>query len=161
MSAQFVAAINRVLGSEGGYVNDPNDPGGETNWGISKRSYPDVDIKNLTRHDAIDIYYRDFWLKIHGDEMTDGKAYQMMDAAVNSGPAQAIRFMQQAIGVADDGYWGPVSKSALNVMLESDFIMRMLSARIRFMVKLKNFKYSGPGWMNRIAKCLEYGAEDS
>lgn len=161
MTDSFIQNINRVLGNEGGYVNDPTDPGGETNWGISKRSYPDVDIKNLTRHDAVDIYYRDFWMKVHGSEMSDGAAYQMLDAAVNSGPAQAIRFMQQAVGVADDGYWGPVSLKAMQDMTESDFIMRVLARRIRFMVKLKNFKYSGAGWMNRVAKCLEYGAEDS
>ncbi len=57
----FDDAFTRLLGNEGGYVNDPRDPGGETNWGISKRSYPTVDIKNLTRTQAEDIYMHDFW----------------------------------------------------------------------------------------------------
>lgn len=161
MSVQFLTAINRVLGNEGGYVNDPNDPGGETNWGISKRSYPKVDIRALTRNQAIAIYYRDFWVPIHGDEVSDGAAYQLLDAAVNSGPVQAIRFMQQAARVADDGYWGPVSLAAMRGMSETDFIMRVLAARLRFMTKRKNWPYHGAGWANRIATCLEYGAEDS
>ena len=59
----FSEVIEDTLSHEGGYVFDPDDLGGETNWGISKRQYPDLDIKSLTREDAIDIYYKDYWLK--------------------------------------------------------------------------------------------------
>lgn len=161
MSVKFLQAINRVLGHEGGYVNDPSDPGGETNWGISKRSYPNVSIKTLTRNQAVAIYYRDFWLKAHCEELSDGAGYQLMDSAVNSGISQSIRFMQRAIGVADDGIYGPVTLAAMRKMTETDFIMKFLAERLEFMTKLKNWPNHGKGWARRIAQNLRYGAEDS
>lgn len=157
----FDLAFDRLMGSEGGYSDDPSDPGGETNWGISKRSYPNVDIKNLTREGAKAIYLRDFWTRINGDEMYDGVAFQVFDFAVNSGIETAIRKLQAAAGVADDGHWGPVSRARVAAMTESDVIMRLNAERLRFMTKLKNWPHAGKGWANRIADNLLYGAEDS
>jgi lysozyme family protein len=97
-------AFDRLIGHEGGYVNDPKDPGGETNWGISKRAYPQLDIRALTRDDARRIYRADFWDRVHGDEMYDGVAFQTFDFAVNSGIETAVRYLQRACGVADDGH---------------------------------------------------------
>ena len=105
--------IERVLTHEGGYVNDPRDPGQETRWGISKRSYPAVDIRNLTRAQAIDIYRRDFWQRVRGDELPREFAFQALDAAVNHGIGNAVRWMQRAAGVADDGVIGPVTLAAV------------------------------------------------
>ena len=161
MSVKFLTAINRVLSHEGGYINDKNDPGGETQWGISKRSYPSVSIKELTRNQAIAIYYRDFWLKAHCEELSDGAGYQLMDSAVNSGISQSIRFMQRAIGVADDGVYGPVTLAAIRKVTETDFIMLFIAERLEFMTKLKNWPNHGKGWARRIAQNLRYGAEDS
>ena len=161
MSVKFLHAINRVLGHEGGYVNDKNDPGGETNWGISKRSYPKVDIKNLTRNQAITIYYQDFWLPSHAEELSDGAGYQLLDSAVNSGISQSIRFAQRALGVADDGYYGPHTLEAFRNASETDFIMLFNAERLDFMRKLKVWSRFGSGWAGRIAQNLRYGAEDS
>lgn len=161
MSVKFLTAINRVLSHEGGYVNDKDDPGGETKWGISKRSYPSVSIKELTRNQAIAIYYRDFWLKTHCEELSDGAGYQFMDSAVNSGISQSIRFMQRAVGVADDGIYGPVTLAAIRKVTETDFIMLFLAERLEFMTKLKNWTNHGKGWARRIAQNLRYGAQDS
>lgn len=161
MSKIFYKNIDRVLGHEGGYVNDENDPGGETNWGISKRSYPDVNIKELSRNDAIAIYYRDFWVPIKGDSLSDGVSYQLLDSAVNSGIKQSIRFLQRAIGVADDGFFGPHSQKVLAETSESDFIMLFVAERLDFMTRLKNWPNAGKGWARRIAQNLRYGAEDS
>lgn len=160
MSVQFLKCINRVLGHEGGYVDDPTDPGGETKWGISKRSYPRVDIKNLTRNQAIAIYYRDFWLKIRGDEISDGCAHQLMDTAVNSGCAQAIRFMQRALGVADDGHFGPISMDAMRKAKEIDVVMLVMAERLDFMTHLKNWPNHGKGWARRMALNIRYALED-
>lgn len=157
----FDLAFDRLMGSEGGYSNDPSDPGGETNWGISKRSYPNVDIKNLTREGAKAIYLRDFWTRINGDEMYDGVAFQVFDFAVNSGIETAVRKLQAAVGAADDGDWGPESRLAAAKMSESDIILRLLALRLKFMTKLKNWPNAGKGWANRIADNLLYGAEDS
>lgn len=161
MSTKFLKAINRVLGHEGGYVNDPEDPGGETNWGISKRSYPKVDIKNLTRNQAITIYYQDFWLPSHAEELSDGAGYQLLDSAVNSGISQSIRFMQRALGVADDGIFGPHTLSVMRSASETDFIMLFLAERLDFMTRLKVWPNFGRGWARRIAANLRFGAEDS
>lgn len=161
MTTMFLKLIERVLGHEAGYVNDPDDPGGETKWGISKRSYPHINIAELNRDDAISIYYRDFWLKILGDRFQDGIAYQLLDSAVNSGIIQSIRFLQRAIGVADDGVFGPHSQRVLQATSESDFIMLFISERLDFMTRLRNWPNHGKGWARRIALNLRYGAEDS
>jgi lysozyme family protein len=154
-------AFDRLMGHEGGYVNDPRDPGGETKWGISKRTYPNLDIANLTRTDAKEIYRRDFWERIHADEMYDGVAYQALDFAVNSGIETAIRKLQKAVGAADDGYWGPVTRELIAGMSESDVIMLFAAERIEFFTFLTTFDRFGRGWMRRVAGNLRYGAQDS
>jgi lysozyme family protein len=157
----FATAIERVLKIEGGYVNDPNDPGGETNFGISKRSYPDVDIKALTRQQAIDIYRRDFWDKVSGADLYPSVAYQTLDFAVNSGPGTAIRYLQRALGVADDGHFGPMSIAAAKAISQSDQVLQLNAERLDFMRKLKGWKDFGAGWVGRIAENLRYGAMDT
>lgn len=157
----FDTAIERVLGIEAGYVNDPKDPGGETKWGISKQSYPDEDIKNLSRERAKWIYHTDFWSRIHADELPDGVAYQVLDFAVHSGIETAVRYLQRALGVVDDGHWGPVTRAAAAKMGESDIIMRFVAERLRFWTRLSNWKDAGKGWARRAADDLYYGAEDS
>lgn len=157
----FDIAFDRLLGNEGGYTNDPADPGGETNWGISKRTYPHIDIKALTREGAKAIYLRDFWQRIHADDLPDGVAFQTFDFAVNSGIFTAVRYLQRAIGVADDGHWGPVSVAAAAALSESDTIMRLCAERLEFMTKLVNWPNASRGWTQRIAADLRYGAVDS
>lgn len=157
----FDQAFDRLMGHEGGYVNDPQDPGGETKWGISKRSYPHLLIKDLTREDAKTIYRADFWNKINGDDMYDGVAFQAFDFAVNSGIQTAIRKLQSAIGVADDGYWGPATRAAAAKMSETDIIMRFVAERLDFWTRLSTWAAFGKGWARRAATNLRYGAEDS
>jgi len=156
----FDICINRLLGNEGGYVNDPKDPGGETNWGISKRSYPMVDIKNLTKEQAAAIYKRDFWDPLQLDNAPLGIANQLLDFAVNSGLQTSIRALQRAVGVADDGVLGTFSKQAIARMQSHDIVMLLLAERIIFMTNCKNWDSAGKGWMRRIAHQLQYGAQD-
>ena len=158
---KFDLFIERILGHEGGYVNNSNDPGGETKWGISKRSYPTLNIAALTREDAKNIYFRDFWLLIRADQLPDGVAYQLFDFAVNSGIGTAIRYYQRALRVADDGHWGPISQKAANETSESDQIMRLVGERMIFQTRLSNWKDAGKGWTVRNANNLFYGSEDS
>lgn len=157
----FDIAFDRLLGHEGRYSNDPNDPGGETNWGISKRSYPHIDIKNLTREGAKIIWRRDFWDRLHADKLYDGVVFQLFDFAANSGIETAVRYLQRVVGVADDGNWGPVSQTAADTMTESDMIMRLIGERLDFMTRLKNWPHAGKGWARRIATNLRHGATDS
>lgn len=155
----FNTAFGRLLGNEGGYVDDPKDPGGETNWGISKRSYPEVDIKNLTQDGAKAIYLRDFW-----DPLGDAPAavkFQAFDFAVNSGIQTAIRKLQAAISVADDGHWGPQSAAKLASMDLNDVLMRYVAQRLRFWASLSTWPTYGKGWAIRAARDLEYASEDN
>src|SRR5689334_6646940 len=96
-----------VIGHEGGLVDDPRDPGGLTRYGISKRAYPGEDIQNLTLERAKELYRRDYWAPIKGDELPNALGLCLFDMAVNSGPAQAIRTLQRAIDVPVDGIIGP------------------------------------------------------
>lgn len=157
----FEKAIKRVLGHEVGYVNDPEDPGGETKWGISKRSYPDLDIAALTRDHAIAIYERDFWERIHHRVLPDALDFQLLDSAVHSGIEQSIRFLQRALHVADDGYFGPVSRQALQTAEVNDLAFNFIAERIDFMTRRKNWDAHGKGWMRRMAQNLRYAAEDN
>lgn len=157
----FDIAFDRLMGHEGGYVNHPSDPGGETKWGVSKRTYPDLDIKNLTRQDAKAIYKRDFWDAIHADEMYDGVAFQALDFAINSGIQTSIRKLQKAVGAADDGYWGAVTQTKISAMTETDVIMRFAAERLEFFASLQTFDVFGRGWTRRVAQNLRYGADDS
>lgn len=157
----FDDAFDRVIGHEAGHVNDPNDPGLETKYGISKRSYPRLIIKDLTREDAYNIYKRDFWDKISADKLPRSVSFQLFDFCINSGIDTGIRYFQRALGVADDGYWGPVSQAAADVMTESDMIMNLNAERLNFMTRLKNWPHHGKGWARRIAKNLKFGALDS
>jgi len=155
----FDQAFTRLLGHEGGYVNNPADPGGETNWGISKRSYPHLDIKHLTRDQAMTIYYTDFWQPL-GDADPAIK-FQMFDFAVNSGIATAIRKLQTAIGVADDGHWGPLSQTTLAGMERNDVLFLLNAERLDFMTRLKNWPDASRGWARRIVANLRYAAKDN
>lgn len=157
----FDEIFTRLIGHEGGYSNDKNDAGGETNWGISKRSYPNVNIKGLTREGARSIYYVDFWTPLQGEKLYDGVAYALFDFAVNSGINTAVRYYQKSLGVADDGHFGAASLAAANAMSESDQIMRLTAERLKYMTKCQGWNSFGKGWVNRMAGNLYYGAQDS
>lgn len=157
----FDTAFDRLMGHEGGYVDNPADPGGETNWGISKRQYPDVDIKNLTRDQAKAIYRRDFWDRGQMDEYDPAIAFQVFDFAVNSGIETAIRKLQAAVGVADDGHIGPVTVAAIKNRGVNDIIMLLTAERIEYQAKLKNGDTFWRGWMRRNAGNLRYAATDN
>ena len=106
MNADWEKAIAFVLKAEGGYTVDAGDKGGETNFGISKRAYPNEDIKNMTEARAREIYQRDYWQVCHCDELPSPLAIAVFDAAVNQGAGAAVRMLQIALDVAVDGVVG-------------------------------------------------------
>jgi len=114
----FDEIIEITLEHEGGYVNDPNDLGGETHFGIAKRFYPDVDIKNLTKEGAKEIYKKDYWDRNKVDELPDHLKHFFFDCCVNQGRGTAVKILQRAINakgtnIAVDGGFGPGTKAAL------------------------------------------------
>jgi lysozyme family protein len=157
----FETSFDRLLGNEGGYVNDPKDPGGETNWGISKRSYPQLDIKNLSRNQAKAIYLTDFWCRAKMDEFDQAIAFQAFDAAVNHGIETSVRLLQRAADVADDGHIGPLTIAAIKRKTVTDMLMLFIAERIEFWCKLSTWETYGKGWARRAAKDLRYAAQDS
>jgi lysozyme family protein len=157
----FDQAFDRLISNEGGYVNDPRDPGGETKFGISKRSYPAVDIRNLSREQAKQIYKRDFWERGGMDQYDPAIAFQVFDAAVNHGIETAVRLLQRAAGVADDGHIGPVTIAAVKARPVTDMLMRFIAQRIRFWTRLSTWDRFGKGWANRAADDLDFAAEDA
>ena len=116
--AEFLDAVSRVLKDEGGFVDNGADPGGETKFGISKRSYPHLDIRNLTRDDAIEIYFRDWWERLHFDQLPAGIAGKVFDLAVNMGAHAAFVCLQRATRacgrlVVEDGILGDATRVAV------------------------------------------------
>lgn len=157
----FDIAFDRLISNEGGYVNDPRDPGGETKFGISKRSYPNIDIANLTREQAREIYRTDFWQRGRMDEYHGALAFQVFDAAVNHGIETALRLLQRAAGVADDGHIGPVTVAAVNAKSVTDMLMLYVAERLDFWRKLTTWPTFGKGWAGRAADDLRYAAQDT
>lgn len=150
----FEIAVGLVLEHEGGYSDDPADRGGETKYGISRRSYPDEDIKNMTLDRAKDIYYNDFWLPLMGFELPDKIAVMVFDMAVNSGRTPAMRCLQRALGVKDDGWVGPMTKQALKGRDERSLLAEIAAQRIIHYTLLHNFPTFGLGWVRRTIGTL-------
>jgi lysozyme family protein len=150
----FDEAFEALIGHEGGYVNDPRDPGGETKFGISKRAYPSVDIRNLTLDGAKAIYRRDYWAPIGCDNLPAALRFHVFDAAVNSGLRQAVQFLQRAVGVAADGRLGPVTRAAVMAADPASLAARYSGARLQFMTELTTWPTFGKGWARRIASNL-------
>lgn len=161
----FDTAFDRLIGHEGGYVNHPNDPGGETNWGITLRTAREAGysgaMRELTREEARAIYRVAYWNRAKADQYDPAIAFQLFDAAVNHGIGQAIRFLQRAVNVADDGAVGPVTLAAVHAMPVTDVLSRFNAERLEFYTKLTTWPTFGKGWARRVAGNLRYAAEDA
>lgn len=161
----FDQAFDRLIGHEGGYVNHPNDPGGETNWGITLRTAREAGytgtMRALTRQEAKAIYREAYWNRSKADQYDGAIAFQLFDAAVNHGIGQGIRFLQRAVGVADDGAVGPVTLAAVRAMSVTDVLARFNAERLDFYTKLTTWPTFGKGWARRVAGNLRYAAEDA
>jgi len=160
----FSSVIEMVLHHEGGYVNHPSDPGGETKYGISKRAYPEIDIVSLTEEDAEEIYYRDYWSRIKGDDLPPAVACVVMDYAVNSGISRSSRAVQHACGITQgDGIIGPHTLSAIWTETkekgEEHVVNEVTRLRQEFIRGLSIYETFGKGWERRIdetrAKAME------
>lgn len=150
----FEQAVEIILGLEGGYVNDPLDPGSETHWGISKRSFPDEDIKKLTRERAVEIYRHAYWEKLKLDMMPEPIRLPFFDCAVNQGPGTATVWLQRTIGVKTDAILGMLTLATLAAsdieQVRKEFILR----RMRGYIEAKGWPRYGAGWAMRIMKVV-------
>ena len=164
MSDQFILFINRVLYHEGGYSNHPADKGGETNWGITKTTARangyTGDMRVLSREQAIEIYYKAFWLCFKCDQLPNALSFQYFDACVNHGAAHATKFLQRACGVIADGVIGEQTLTAVARQSDRDLVLKFNAERTRFYTQLPTFGTFGKGWMRRQADNLIYAAMD-
>lgn len=156
---RFENLIGMILNHEGGYVNDPVDPGGETKYGISKRTYPYLDIKNLTVDQAKDIYYRDWWKPLRCPEIKhDRIAQKHLDTSINVGPRNGVRILQRALcdvgeAVVVDGIIGPKTLAATNRTDPDKLLAAMRYQQAQFYKRIINrnpeLARFERGWMNR------------
>lgn len=152
--ANFDMAIGKILQHEGGYVNDPADPGGETNFGISKRNFPNVDIRNLTVDQAKEIYRTNYWNRVMGDQIQDDElALNVFDFAVNAGTGTSARIIQKIVGAGVDGVIGNNTISAINRFDPRVAVKEFQKGRILHYVDLVKNNTSLlrflSGWINR------------
>lgn len=150
----FDQAFEKLVGHEGGYVNNSADPGGETKFGISKRAYPGEDIAGMTPERARELYARDYWGPAGCDALPDGVKLQVFDTAVNSGVATAIRMVQKAVGATPDGVLGPLTLQAVQTMPVPRLVARFNAQRLDYMADLPTWPTFGRGWARRVAANL-------
>lgn len=161
MSKNFDQAFIDLLGHEGGYSNNPADPGGETNWGITiavarENGYVGP-MKDMDASVAKTICAKKYWLP-EFDQLPYQVALQVFDAAVNSGIGQAVRWLQRSVGTADDGKLGPVTSAAAAAMDPLKLVLLFNCERLTFMTNLSTWGSFGKGWARRVATNLKKGA---
>ena len=146
-AVEMVILIETGGDPNGGYTNDPKDPGGETKWGISKRSFPNEDIRNLTRERAVELYRTEFWDRLRTDELSIPLSIVLFDIAVNQGLPTAVRLLQRACGVAQDGVMGGNTIAAANRF--KDIVVRLSAERAVRYANTANFDRNARGWLRR------------
>ena len=167
---RFREALARILVHEGGKVDDPRDPGGRTNKGVTQRVYnawrtkshlPLRDVYLISDLEVEAIYRFQYWEPINGDQLPPGVGYVVMDGAVNSGPKQSAKWLQRALGFEQaqvDGVIGSVTINAAQQAPDHDaLIARIIDRREIFLRALKTFPTFGKGWLRRIKNVKETG----
>ena len=158
MRDHFEEAICDTLQREGGYVNDPADLGGETHYGISRRAYPDLDIKSLTLEQAREIYRRDYWDAVGlGMVRHRALACKVFDLGVNAGARRAVRWLQTAYNLvasssalAIDGKIGPASAKAINGCPHEAALIAAVKYQAAHHYVSQNRPRFLAGWLNRL-----------
>jgi lysozyme family protein len=156
---RFDDCLKYVLQSEGGFVNDPRDPGGATNKGITQavydayrtlRAQPRRSVAHILDDEVAGIYRRQYWNAVHGDELPAGLDYVAFDYAVNSGPGRACRGLQAAVGATEDGKIGMLTLARVAAADHVLTINRMCDARLAFLNTLETWDHFGRGWLSRV-----------
>jgi lysozyme family protein len=160
MRDNWDTAFEKVLAHEGGYVNDPRDPGGRTNLGVTQRAWEayvghPVDeefMRKLTPNVVKPFYKSEYWDKIKGDQLPSGVDYAAYDLAVNSGVGRAAKYLQEIAGVAADGKIGPATLGAIANCDPKELVMQLCEKRLAFLQRLPTFATFGKGWSRRVAE---------
>lgn len=160
MRSNFDAALAAVLKHEGGFVNDPRDPGGATNKGVTQTTYdlwridhglPKQSVKCITPAEICAVYKKRYWDAIRGDELPSGLDYCLFDFAVNSGPKRAANYLQELVMVDIDGKIGRATLAAVAERPATELVEAVCDMRLRFLKGLRTFSHFGKGWSRRVA----------
>jgi len=162
MKANFDSALKAVLRHDGGFVNHPDDLGGMTNLGVTKKVWEEwvgheVDekaIRALTPEVVGPMYRKKYWDKIRGDDLPTGVDYAVFDAAVNSGPGRAAKWLQGCVGVEQDGGIGPKTLAAVAAFDPKDLVEDYAKRRLSFLMELPHWGAFGKGWSRRVAEVV-------
>ena len=163
MEDNFEQCLALVLKHEGGYVNNPKDPGGRTNLGVTQKVWEEwvghpVDeaaMRALTPQDVAPLYKKNYWDKIKGDSLPAGVDYACFDLAVNSGVGRAAKLLQQAVGANPDGAIGPATLDAVASQNPRDVATEVCDLRLKFLQSLPTFATFGKGWTRRVSEVEE------
>jgi lysozyme family protein len=160
MKENFDEALKAILHHEGNFVNHPKDPGGMTNLGVTKRVWEEwvgheVDekaMRALTPADVDTLYRRKYWDKVRGDELPAGVDYAVFDAAINSGPGRASKWLQTAVGAVPDGAIGPGTLAKVQEMDAKAIVEKYQATRLAFLQSLPTWDTFGKGWGRRVTE---------
>ena len=158
MKNNYETCIALVLKHEGGYVNNPKDPGGATNLGVTKKVWEEWvgkpvsldEMKALTVKDVTPLYKAQYWDRVRGDDLPAGVDYAVMDVAVNSGVVRAAKFLQAALGLTADGIIGPATLAAAEAANPRQLVTDICDKRLAFMQALPIWSTFGKGWQRRV-----------
>ena len=160
MQSNFEQCFALVLKNEGGYVDNPADPGGATNLGCTKATWEawvghpvtKDDIKALTPNDVMPLYKVKYWDTIKGDNLPEGVDYAVFDFAINSGPSRAAKALQSVLSVTVDGQIGSATLRALETANPREVATAVCEARLAFLQSLPTYGTFGKGWSRRVAE---------
>jgi hypothetical protein len=156
-TTNFNECLAVVFSEEGGYTNDPDDPGGPTNFGITLKDLEDwrgrpvtaEDVKNMTKAEAREIYRSKYWNPMQCGDLPAGIDLEVFDFGVNAGPRTAIRMLQSVLGVIADGSIGPITLSASRAAVPRTVIEDFSERRLEYYRSLREWPHFGAGWTNR------------
>ena len=155
--------LELILHHEGGYVNHPKDPGGETNLGVTKRVYEewggDKDMQDLLVEDVAPIYKKNYWDKVKGDDLPGGLDLCVFDFGVNAGPGRAAKYLQTMIGTVADGGIGPNTLKKVDEYVAENgreaSVKEYQKRRQEYYESLSTFATFGKGWTRRVVETTE------
>ena len=158
MKENFEPCFAHVLKSEGGFVNDPHDPGGMTNLGVTKKTWEgyvghavsENDMRSLTVDTVSGLYESRYWDIVKCNELQSGLDYVVFDTAVNNGVSRAARYLQGAAGVPEDGVIGPLTLKTVLECNTADLINKICDRRIALYQRQPEFPHDGKGWLSRV-----------
>jgi lysozyme family protein len=160
MISNFEKSLALVLAAEGGFVNNPSDPGGMTNLGVTqtvwrdwvKRGVDEAEMRALKPELVAPMYKSKYWDACKCDDLPRGVDYAVFDAAINMGPGRAAKLLQAALGVTADGSIGRATIAAATAADPSDLIESFSFGKEAFYQSLPTFGTFGKGWFNRVAR---------